>query len=104
MKSSLKKIALGLIGLVPFAALKSPLAAEVPPANKASTPASTPASAIDPSELNDYQDLIRTNYGITSDIIGLNYHDESQTVDLSTYDGNTVTVDMLDMHPVPNGE
>jgi hypothetical protein len=107
MKSGLKKIALALIGLVPFIALKSPLAAESDAKkNKVSTEAETtvPAAAADPQELAEYQDLIRTNFGVTSDIIGLNYHDESQTVDLSTFDGNNLTVPMRDMHPVPNGE
>ena len=107
MKPGLKKIALGLIGLVPFVALKSPLAAELGTAtSKASTEAETtiPAAVVDPQELNGYQDLIRTNFGVRSDIIGLSYHDESQTVDLSTFDGHTLTVSVCDSHPVPNGE
>jgi hypothetical protein len=107
MKSSLRKLVFGLVGLVPFVALKSPLASEPRAANQVGTQAgaTVPAAAVDPDTLNDYQNLINADFGISSDIIELNYHDESQTVDLSTFDGHTVTVPIHTMHTgSPNGE
>jgi hypothetical protein len=109
MKPGMKKIVLGLFGLIPFVALKSPLAeasqsANCPPSGDGSG-TSVAATDVDPQTLAEYQDLIRTNYGVSSDIVNLNYHEESQTVDLSTFDGHTVTVVMREMHTgSPNGE
>jgi hypothetical protein len=108
MKLDMKKIVFTLIALIPFAALKSPIAeaAQTTSTGSSDQPGtSVAATDVDPQTLNDYQDLIRTNYGVTSDIVNLNYHDESQTVDLTTFDGTTVTVHMHEMHTgSPNGE
>jgi hypothetical protein len=103
MKPGMKKIVIGLIGLIPFVGLRSSFAAGSASSGEASTTVS--ASDVDSQTLIDYQDLIRTYYGISSDIVNLNYHDESQTVDLSTFDGNTVTVPIHEMRVgSPNGE
>jgi hypothetical protein len=102
MKSGMKKVVIGLIGLIPLVGLRTSFAAGNTSAGEASTQVS--ATDVDPQTLSDYQDLIRNNYGLSSDIVNLNYHDESQTVDLSTFDGHTVTVPIEEMRPSPNGE
>lgn len=108
MNSKLKKVLFGMIGLIPFAALKSPLASDGGAANRGSlgeTGTSVPAAAVDPQTLSDYQNVISTDFGISSDIIGLKYHDELQTVDISTFDGHTVSIPIHTMHTgSPNGE
>jgi hypothetical protein len=96
MKSTLKNVLLGLLSVLPLAAF-----GQTPsqPGTK------VPAESVDPKVLDDYQNRICNDFGASSDIIELNYHDETQTVDLSTFDGHTYTVPIETMeHPVPNGE
>ena len=108
MKSVSKKLVYGLIGLVQFAALKSSLAYDggatdrPGPLNKDG--ASIPAAAVDPETLIEYQNLLSTHFGISSDIMEVTYHDESQTVDLSTFDGHTIRVSPMAQQGSPNGE
>jgi hypothetical protein len=107
MKSGIKKFVISLIGLIPFAVTKASLAesqrADCPLTPEVSN--SVCVTEIDSQTLEDYQNLIRNNYGLSSDIITINYHYESQTVDLSTFDGHIITIPINEMRVAsPNGE
>jgi hypothetical protein len=106
MKPSFRSILLGLMSFAPFMATQGAQAANstsvMPTSNHQKNYVS--AGDVDPELLAKYQSAILNEYNLSSDIIGLSYHEESQTVDLSTFNGYVVTVPAGAMHPVPNGE